>query len=183
MKKLLSLFCIIVFLLTSAFVLPVSATKTTIIASGNPNDYTQLGRDLYWELDSTGLLRIWGTGPMNAFSNNYGPFVDYRYQINRVIVEEGVTYIGDSAFYGCKNLKTIKQMKEYLYGLGYGPSVVNYCIEKLSEYNYVNDQNYANIYLSSVKNKYGKFKRSLFYLFLGITVFHWRFTDKLFKGF
>lgn len=57
-----------------------------------------------------------------------------------------------------KNLKTVKQMKDYLFGKGYGPNVVEYCIKKLSEYNYLNDENYVNIYLKSASKKYGKYK-------------------------
>ncbi len=87
-----------------------------------------------------------------------GENVDDQFLNELVLENEKSLALSRSAKLLSKNLKTIKQMKEYLYGLGYGPSVVNYCIEKLSEYNYVNDQNYANIYLRSVKNKYGKFK-------------------------
>ena len=57
-----------------------------------------------------------------------------------------------------KNLKTVKQMKDYLFDKGYGPKVVEYCVSKLSEYNYLNDENYVNIYLKGAVKKYGKYK-------------------------
>ena len=57
-----------------------------------------------------------------------------------------------------KNLKTKSQMRKYLTEKGYSPQIVNYVLEKLAEYNYINDENYAKIYVRSVKNKYGKIK-------------------------
>ncbi len=57
-----------------------------------------------------------------------------------------------------KNLKTRRQMHTYLNDKGYSKTIVDYVLEKLSEYNYINDINYAKIYIRSVKNKYGKVK-------------------------
>ena len=57
-----------------------------------------------------------------------------------------------------KNLKTRRQMRTYLNDKGYSKTIVDYVLEKLSEYNYINDINYAKIYIRSVKNKYGKVK-------------------------
>ena len=57
-----------------------------------------------------------------------------------------------------KNLKTRRQMSTYLNDKGYSKTIVDYVLEKLSEYNYINDINYAKIYIRSVKNKYGKVK-------------------------
>ncbi|MBR2468138.1 MAG: RecX family transcriptional regulator [Clostridia bacterium] len=57
-----------------------------------------------------------------------------------------------------KNLKTKKQMRDYLKGKGYIPQIINYVLDKLCEYNYINDINYATIYVRSVKHKYGKIK-------------------------
>lgn len=68
-----------------------------------------------------------------------------------VALTKAVTLIG-------KNLKTKSQLKKYLTEKGYSEQIVNYVLEKLSEYNYINDENYARIYVRSVKNKYGKIK-------------------------
>ncbi len=57
-----------------------------------------------------------------------------------------------------KNLKTKHQMKKYLVDKGYSEQIVNYVLEKLCEYNYINDENYAKLYVRSIKNKYGKIK-------------------------
>ena len=57
-----------------------------------------------------------------------------------------------------KNLKTKHQMKKYLVDKGYSEQIVNYVLEKLCEYNYINDENYAKLYVRSIKNKFGKIK-------------------------
>ncbi|MGD9901703.1 MAG: RecX family transcriptional regulator [Spirochaetales bacterium] len=48
-----------------------------------------------------------------------------------------------------KRLKTKHELKVYLQGKGYSKKVVDYVIEKLSEYNYVNDANYAKLYVKN----------------------------------
>lgn len=58
--------------------------------------------------------------------------------------------------YVSKNLKTKKQVKTYLYGKGYSESVVYYVIDKLKEYDYINDEEYARRYLESCSDNQGK---------------------------
>ena len=55
------------------------------------------GADLYWTLDSDGTLRITGSGPMSDF--NLAPWSDRYASIQSVVIEEGVTTIGNFAFY------------------------------------------------------------------------------------
>lgn len=62
--------------------------------------------------DETGELIIEGTGAMRNFSSGSGPFIEIRYggsevDIRTVIVREGVTIIGDYAFYGYQNLTSV----------------------------------------------------------------------------
>ena len=107
MKKFLLSLSAVFLLAVCLFVLPVKADAATI-ASGGPDSRVQLGRDLYWELDESGILTIWGSGSMNSFSNTYCPWLDYRDQIEYVVVKEGVLSIGDCAFYECRNLTTVE---------------------------------------------------------------------------
>lgn len=58
--------------------------------------------------------------------------------------------------YVSKNLKTKKQVKTYLYGKGYSECVVYYVIDKLKEYDYINDEEYARRYLESCSDNQGK---------------------------
>ena len=73
------------------------------------------GKDLTWTLEEDGTLRISGTGRMENYveirkepdkngKTQYGssaPWSDSNSGIARVVIEEGVTYIGSQAFTGC----------------------------------------------------------------------------------
>jgi len=58
---------------------------------------------------SDGTLTISGAGAMKDYSGStgYGPWYDHRNSITAVIIEEGVTSIGDMAFAYCTNMTSI----------------------------------------------------------------------------
>lgn len=60
------------------------------------------GTDIVWTLDSDGTLTLTGTGEMT----NTSPFMN-DLRIKSVILPNGLTNIGEKAFYGCQNLKNI----------------------------------------------------------------------------
>ena len=51
--------------------------------------------------------------------------------------------------------KTEKQVREFLQGKGYLPAVVDYAIEKLQSYNFLNDGQYAESYVESISKRKG----------------------------
>ncbi len=52
-----------------------------------------------WNLNkSTGILYIYGKGPMKNYYGTVAPWYIYQSQIKEVIIEEGITTIGDYAF-------------------------------------------------------------------------------------
>lgn len=51
--------------------------------------------------------------------------------------------------------KTEKQIRSYLEGKGYLPAVVEYAVEKLRSYNFLNDGEYAEAYVESVAKRKG----------------------------
>ena len=66
--------------------------------------------------------------------------------------------------YISSSLKTIKQIKDYLYKKEYAEPTVNYVIEKLIEYKYIDDEAYEKAFVLTYGNKYGKLKlQSLLY--------------------
>ncbi len=71
-----------------------SVIAVSQIASG------QCGDNLFWYLDAKGRLVIYGTGVMYDYdwSNNRSPWKAYEDKIQSVLIEEGVTSIGSSAF-------------------------------------------------------------------------------------
>ena len=135
MKKIFLCVCVFVFLLISAIMM-VNASETEVTDTPELTilDSGQCGESLYWELDSEGLLRIFGTGPMYDYNKYYepSPWYKYRnepyisedgknildsngdiylsaegyyannpngYKVKDILIEEGITYIGDWAFY------------------------------------------------------------------------------------
>ena len=76
-------------------------------ASAAASDTGVCGESLTWEY-SEGILTISGTGAMTEYRNNSEyPWYTYQNSITRVITEEGVTAIGDYAFYNCSKLKSV----------------------------------------------------------------------------
>ncbi len=65
------------------------------------------GDNLTWTL-SNGVLTISGTGPMANFATARAvPWYDFRESIGNVVIERGVTSIGNSAFHSCSSLTSV----------------------------------------------------------------------------
>ena len=73
--------------------------------------YSQWKEDnLTWTLDADGKLTISGTGAMkdyDYFKGNQSPASQKKDSVKKVVIEDGVTSIGDSAFYKCTGLTSI----------------------------------------------------------------------------
>ena len=63
------------------------------------------GESVYWNLYDNGLLRISGQGNMYDY-NNDSPFYFNRDILN-VVIDYGITNIGDMIFYCCTNIATV----------------------------------------------------------------------------
>lgn len=57
--------------------------------------------------------------------------------------------------YLSKALKTERQMKDYLFGKGYGNAVVFFVIDRLKEYGYIDDLSYAQSFIRTYMDKKG----------------------------
>ena len=79
---------------------------------GETVDNGTCGDNLTWVLGYDGVLTISGSGEMGNYSNKYqngeyrttAPWGTYWEQITEVVMEPGVTGIGDYAFYKCSSL-------------------------------------------------------------------------------
>ena len=99
MKKVISLFLSLAMLLSIVSVVDFSAFA--FVKTGS------CGNNVTYSLDtSTGVLTISGTGAMNDYSSTNSPF-NYNSNIKSVIIGNGVTSIGNSAFYGCISLANV----------------------------------------------------------------------------
>ncbi len=65
--------------------------------------------NIEWNLNrSTGTLYISGTGPMKNYSaNESAPWYIYQSQINSVVIEDGITSVGDYSFYDFSGITSV----------------------------------------------------------------------------
>ncbi len=85
-----AIFCVLVLALC-AVVVASPANAATVVDSGTCGD------NLTWTLDSEGTLTISGSGAMEDYGMAKAPW--YQKQITAVVIEPGVTTIGDYAFF------------------------------------------------------------------------------------
>ena len=69
---------------------------------------------------------------------------------------EKQTALNKAVKYISKTMKTQKQVVDYLKGKGYVFQVINFVLEKLKEYNFVDDETYVNLYIKQGTNSKGK---------------------------
>ena len=71
-----------------------------------------------YQLDSDGLLMISGTGAMADYTiQNKSPWYDDKENVSSVVIDSGVSVIGEYAFYECSNMISI-EMPENLLNIG-----------------------------------------------------------------
>lgn len=111
-KKLLAVALSVVILFGALPLSTLTVSATTYSGS--------CGENLNWSLNTnTGVLTITGEGDMYDYgyftdvstgtSYNYGdtPWYWYKYYIKTIILPNGLTYIGNDAFYNCYNLASV----------------------------------------------------------------------------
>lgn len=99
MEKLLTRLIALALLVTCVVMLPVAATEA------NPSG--TCGKNITWVLDSDGTLTISGSGSMYIDEHDSAPWFELNDYIQKVIIEDGITTIGLSAFYRCSNLSNV----------------------------------------------------------------------------
>lgn len=96
------------------------------LSSGNCGEYA------FWSYDpDTTTLTISGTGAMEDYPNYAPPWVSYRSEITTIVIEEGITTLGWSAFYGCEAMTKI-DIPNTVTSLEYG--ALGYCTSLSSIY-------------------------------------------------
>lgn len=96
MKKTICL--ILAVLLLCGMIIPASAAEAT---SGT------CGKGLSWRLEN-GVLTVSGTGAMTDYAKGKAPWYANRNSITEAVIADGVTTIGEYAFYGCTKLKSVQ---------------------------------------------------------------------------
>ncbi len=70
-------------------------------------DSHRIGDNITWTADNSGTLRIMGTGDMYNSSADDSFFGYYTDEIQSVIIENGITAIGDYIFYKCSKIESV----------------------------------------------------------------------------
>lgn len=116
MQKRIISFVITIALLFSILLQIVPVAKATdVVASGT------CGEQIQWVLDDLGVLTLTGLGAMSDYggftkswdgSYTYSllnqPWCKVRKNIRKIVISEGITYIGDTAFSSCENLTSVE---------------------------------------------------------------------------
>ena len=97
MKRMIA--CLLTMCLLLAYIPPI-AFAAIVVDSGSCGD------NVTWSLDENGLLTISGSGAMYDYEWGKSPFNDNE-QITDVVIEDGVTTIGEGAFLACGSLTSI----------------------------------------------------------------------------
>lgn len=84
--------------------------------------------------------------------------IDEEYLRNLILEDEKGKALAKAVKYIGSNLKTGKQVKDYLKKKDYNPHTILYVLDKLAEYKYLDDENYARAYVLTYSSKYGKLK-------------------------
>ena len=89
-----------------------ACVEYTILGNEEPDpdqilDSGSCGADVTWILLKDGTMIISGSGAMDDYNGLDRPWEDYVSYITSVVVQEGVTSVGEVAFYNCFNLKTV----------------------------------------------------------------------------
>ncbi len=80
-------------------------------------------------------------------------------KLNQIILDsDKVVALNKTVKYMQSALKTTKQIRDYLRKKEYSKIVVDYVIDKLNEYKYLDDEAYAQAYINTYGAKQGKLK-------------------------
>lgn len=75
-----------------------------------------------------------------------------------ILQDEKDIALSKAVKYISSTLKTTKQIKDYLYKKEYATPTINYVIDKLVEYKYLDDEAYAKAFVLTYASKCGKLK-------------------------
>ena len=100
----------------------------------------QCGDNAYYTIDDDWTLTIGGTGDMYDYASELDvPWYNQREQIQKVVMHEGITSIGDYAFYGCTGVGEInipdgiRRLGDYSFHR-FGNNVSVYFPDSISEF-------------------------------------------------
>ena len=85
----------------------VAAEDDEELQAADVRDSGTCGENVNWKYNSERNLILYGNGEMRDYGTHSSPWDKYRSDIFKVIIENGVTSIGNCAFYQCVNIQSI----------------------------------------------------------------------------
>ena len=107
----------------TSFILSISLTSQTAYAIEEVASGT-CGNNITWTFDNEGILSFQGEGEIPDYKPSKRPWNTYIIDVQKIIVNEGITRIGDCAFYQDLNLIEISLPKSLT---SIGKSAFAYC--------------------------------------------------------
>ena len=113
-KKALSFFMAVAVMLSCITITPVSVSASEETPTSGECGVS--GNNVTWNFDSaTGTLTISGTGAMKDMSDvdegeDVQPWLDYHTTITKIVIEYGVTQIGENAFYNKNAIYNVEEV-------------------------------------------------------------------------
>lgn len=83
------------------------------------------------------------------YDMSVGKDIDNKTLFQLLDESDYIICLNKSMEYISSKLKTTKQLKDYLYQKGYKTNTINRVIDKLNEYQVLNDNNFANAYIDA----------------------------------
>lgn len=75
-----------------------------------------------------------------------------------ILEDEKCKALDKAVRYMSSSLKTTRQIREYLRKKEYSPQTIDYVVDKMKEYKYLDDEAFAKAFVATYSNKYGKLK-------------------------
>ena len=97
-NKLLLSACFLAVIMLLQLVAPLGVFADETATSGTDGNIS-------WAIDNDGVLTITGKGDMKEYDSNSSPWSSSKF--TSLIIEEGITSIGEDAFYRCTSLKSV----------------------------------------------------------------------------
>ena len=87
-----------------------------------------------------------------------GREIDENFLSEIIFEDEKGKALSKAVKYISSNLKTTQQIRDYLRKKEYNQQIVDYVIDMMTEYKYLDDEAYAKAYISTYSSKFGKMK-------------------------
>ena len=84
--------------------------------------------------------------------------IDDKFLADIIFEDDKGKALAKAIKYMGSNLKSCAQIRDYLRKKEYATEIIDYVIDKMKEYKYLDDESYARAYISAYSNKYGKLK-------------------------